>query len=74
MFGSVKIFGSPHLLGTSFIDKCKKGILPTGQDILLSNFLPVPILVVHEATNVGATKQIRQPPAVPTYCKEKILT
>lgn len=54
------------LLGRSSINKCIKDIFPNDQNIVAFNFLPVPNLLVLEATSLGTTEKLTE--AVSSIC------
>lgn len=55
VFGIVKNLAFPILLGTQFIGKFFKGILPAKSKIVPYNSQPVPILMVYEASSDNRT-------------------
>lgn len=60
MFGLVRNLTVTTLLGTSFVDKCIRGVFPRNQRIFPFKISPLPTVVVLETTNVGATDQLTQ--------------
>lgn len=56
LFETVKNAEVSTMLGKSFIDKFVQGIFPTEGNIVPYNSQPMPVLMVHEASdNTGTT-------------------